>query len=317
MEVEDSKVLVGRVAVAEAKPFVVVGIPAYNEEKTIAKVVLQAQKYADKVVVCDDGSTDCTAEIAERLGADVVRHECNQGYGAAIQCLFKRARELGADVLVTLDADGQHVPSEIPNVVKPIIDGVADVVIGSRLVDKRLAYTMPWYRRAGVKFITKIVNNTSRHSVKDAQSGFRAYNRRCIETLPIFENGMGVSVEILINARKQGLRVQEVSATCNYDEDVENSTHNPISHGADVIMSLVKLLVEDKPLMLLGIPGIIFLMGGAAFGIWMLQIYASEHRIVTNIALASVAFILIGFFALSTAITLYAISRLAEKTNNK
>ena len=97
VEVERSKV----VKVAGVKPFVVVGVPAFNEEKTIARVVLEALKYADRVVVCDDGSADLTAEIAEGLGAVVVRHERNLGYGAAVQSLFRRARELNADVLVT------------------------------------------------------------------------------------------------------------------------------------------------------------------------------------------------------------------------
>ena len=313
VEVESREV----VSVAGVKPFVVVGIPAFNEEKTIARVVLEAQKYADKVLVCDDGSADLTAEIAERLGAVVVRHESNLGYGAAVQSLFRLARELNADVLVTLDADGQHFPSEIPNVVKPIFDDVADVVIGSRFVDERLAYTMPWYRRAGVKFITKLVNNGAKRGVKDAQSGFRAYNRRALKALTLLENGMGVSTEILINARKQGLRIREVSSSCNYDNGVKTSTHNPVKHLLDVLMSIVKLVVEDKPLTLLGIPGILCLITGALFGVWMLQLYAFEHRIVTNVALASIAFILIGFFALSTAITLYAISRLAEKANSK
>jgi len=304
-------------AVVEGEPFVVVGVPAFNEEKTIAKVVLKAQEYSDKVVVCDDGSTDLTAEIAERLGAEVIRHDGRLGYGAAIQSLFRRARELGADVLVTLDADGQHDPSEVPNVVKPIVDGVADVVIGSRFVDERLAYTLPWYRRAGIKFITKLANNSSKYAVKDAQSGFRAYNRKAIEKLVMFEDGMGVSVEVLVNARKQGLRIQEVPATCNYSRDVKNSTHNPIRHGASVIMSILKLVIEDKPLIILGVPGIICLLAGAAFGAWMLRTYAAEHQIATNIALASIAFILIGLFALFTAITLYAISRLARKTNSR
>jgi len=303
-------------AVLEGEPFVVVGVPAFNEEKTIARVVLEAQKYADRVVVCDDGSRDMTAEIAEGLGAEVIRHKRNLGYGASIQSLFRRAGELGADVLVTLDADGQHDPREISNVVKPVVDGVADVVIGSRFVDERSASVMPWYRRAGVKFITKLVNNSGKHGVKDAQSGFRAYNRKSLEALTLFEKGMGVSAEILINARKHGLRVREVPSICNY-RDVEGSTHNPIRHGADVIMSIVKLVVEDKPLMLLGIPGMLCLMAGVAFGVWMLQIYAAEHQIMTNIALASIAFILIGFFAFSTAIMLYAISRLAEKMNRK
>jgi len=317
VEVEEAGAVSEDTVVFEGKPFVVVGVPAFNEEKTIAKVVVEAQRYADKVVVCDDGSTDLTAEIAERLGADVVRHERNLGYGAAIQCLFRRARELDADVLVTLDADGQHDPREIPNVVKPIVDGAADVVIGSRFVDERLAYTMPWYRRAGVKFITKLVNNSGKHGVKDTQSGFRAYNRKSLEKLTMLENGMGVSVEVLINARKQGLRIREVSATCDYGRGVENSARNPVKHGADVVMSIVKLVVEDKPLMLLGVPGLICLIAGVVFGVWMLQIYAAEHRIVTNIALASMAFVLVGFFALSTAITLYAISRLVKRTNDK
>jgi len=315
-DAENGEAVLDKVAV-EAKPFVVVGVPAFNEEKTIARVVLEALKYAGRVVVCDDGSTDLTGDIAERLGADVVRHERNLGYGAAVQSLFRRARELGADVLVTLDADGQHFPSEIPNVVGPIVDGVADVVIGSRFVDERLAYTIPWYRRAGIKFITRLVNNGGKHGVRDAQSGFRAYGRRALEVLSVLENGMGVSAEILMNARKQGLRVCEVSSSCNYDSDVETSTHNPVRHLFDVLVSIVKLVVEDKPLTLLGMPGILCLVVGAVFGVWMLQIYASEHHIVTNIALASIAFILIGFFALSTAITLYAISRLAKKTNSK
>jgi len=258
-----------------------------------------------------------TADIAESLGADVVRHGQNLGYGAAIRSLFSCARELGADVLVTLDADGQHDPDEIPNVVQPIVGNMADIVIGSRFVDERLAYTMPWYRRTGVKFITKLVNNAAKHSVKDAQSGFRAYNRKSLEALMVTEKGMGVSAEILITAGKHGLRVREVSSMCNYDKDTTTSTHNPVNHGANVVMSIVRLVVEDKPLTLLGIPGVICLIVGAVFGVWMLQIYAAEHRIITNIALASTAFILIGFFALSTAITLYAISRLAEKAIRK
>jgi len=180
-----------------------------------------------------------------------------------------------------------------------------------------LAYAMPWYRRAGVKFITKLTNNTAKHGVRDAQSGFRAYSRQALEALTVFEDGMGVSVEILINARKQGLRVCEVPSKCSYGRVVETSTFNPVRHGFDVVRSIVWLVVEDKPLTLLGIPGVLCLIVGVFFGVWMLQIYAAEHHIVTNIALASIAFILIGFFALSTAITLYAISRLAEKMNRK
>jgi glycosyltransferase involved in cell wall biosynthesis len=313
--VEDGKVGLVPRALVSGKPFVVVGIPAFNEEKTVGKVVLQSQKYADKVVVCDDGCSDLTGEIARRLGAEVVRHEKNLGYGAAIQTLFKRAREMGADVLVTLDADGQHDPNEIPNVVQPVIEGEADITVGSRFVDKRLAAIMPWYRRAGIKFISKLVDNKTGQGVADAQSGFRAYNGKCLDKLAVAENGMGASVEILISSRKQGLRIQEVPASCDYGAGLAKHVHNPVRHGTSVLMSIVKLVVEDRPLLFLGIPGMLCLAAGTFFGVWMLQLYGAEHRIVTNIALASVAFVLIGFFMLSTAITLYAISRLAEKTN--
>lgn len=294
-----------------------VGIPAFNEEKTIAKVVLLSQKYADKVVVCDDGGTDLTGEIARELGADVVRHEKNLGYGAAIQTLFRRARELDADVLVTLDGDGQHDPRDIPSVVEPIMSGAADIAVGSRFIDEHLTSVMPWYRRAGIRFISRLVDDKTKQGVGDAQSGFRAYSGKCLDKLVVAENGMGASVEILMSARKNGLRIQEVPATCYYGGDLKKHVHNPVKHGVSVIMSIIKLVVEGRPLVFMGIPGVLSLMVGAFFGVWMLQIYGAQHHIVTNVALASLAFVLIGFFLVSTSITLYAIARLAQRTNGR
>jgi glycosyltransferase involved in cell wall biosynthesis len=318
LEVEETKVILDEVAVAGAKPFVVVGIPAFNEATMIAQVVLEAQKYADAIVVCDDGSNDMTGAIAKRLGAYVVHHRRNLGYGASIKSLFKRARELNADVLVTLDADGQHNPEEIPKVVKPIADGVADLVIGSRFIDTCGTKEMPLYRRLGAQLITKLVNGSSKNGISDAQSGFRAYNRQALERLSPFEDGMGASVEILLKASKHDLKICEVPSSCKYHNgNVATSTEHPFTHGIGVIMSIVRFIVEEKPLTLLGIPGLLCLFSGIGFGVWMLQIYAIGHYIVTNIALASVAFVLIGFFLLSTAITLYAITRIAKKMNGK
>ena len=299
-------------------PFIVVGIPAYNEENTIGKVVLTAQRFADGVIVCDDGSSDMTVEIAEGLGADVVRHKQNLGYGVALRSLFKRARELGADVLVTLDGDGQHDPSEVPEVVKPIVDGSADVTIGSRFASKPVGEDMPFYRRVGVKLITRLVNGSAKNGINDAQSGFRAYGRRALDVLSVVENGMGASVEILLDAGKHDLKICEVSSSCKYDngDGVKTSTHNPIGQLADVLMSIVRHVVEDRPLTILGIPGVLCLIAGVLFGVWMLQLYSIDHHIVTNIALASLAFTLIGLFAIFTAVTLYAISRIVQKTKN-
>jgi len=301
-------------SLVHAKPFIVVGIPAFNEEQTIARIVLEAQKFADKVVVCDDGSIDYTAKIAESLGADVVRHEKNGGYGASVKSLFLRALELNADVFVTLDADGQHEPSEIPQVIRPIVDGEADVVIGSRFFDKKGTAEMPLYRQLGAKLITKMVNGSKKNGVTDSQSGFRAYSHLALDRLNFFEDGMGASVEILLKASKTDLRIVEVPSTCKYNTgDVDTSSEHPVTHGIGVVWSLIRLIVEERPLVMLGIPSLFCLLAGVGFGIWMMQNYAVTHMIETNIALASIAFILIGFFMLSTAITLYAIARMSEK----
>jgi glycosyltransferase involved in cell wall biosynthesis len=294
----------------------VAGIPAYNEEKTIAKVVISAQKHADIVVVCDDGSADLTAEIASRMGAIVIRHGKNIGYGAALQSLFKRAKELNADVLVTLDSDGQHDPAEIPRLVKPIEEGIAEVVLGSRFIDKNGISDMPAYRQLGIKVITKLSNTSGKNSVSDSQSGFRAYSKVAIERLgSISENGMSASIELLREINKKNLSIYEVPISCKYSDTggVETSTENPISHGVRLIMSLVRLVVEDRPITYLGIPGTIIITLGITFGVWLLNVYAIEHYLVLSLALASVAFIIIGFFMMLTSITLYAIARISQK----
>lgn len=317
VEVERSKTVVST-EFSRAKPFVVAGIPAYNEENSIARVIIGAQKFADAVVVCDDGSTDLTAAIAERLGADVVRHEHNQGYGAALKSLFDRARELDVDVLVTLDADGQHDAGEIPNIVKPIIENAADIVIGSRFVDDNGTKEMPLHRQIGAKLITKIVNGSSKNNISDAQSGFRAYNHKAIEGFNIHETGMGASIAILLEAHKYNLRLYEVPSTCRYENaDVETSSANPVSHGLSVLLSFVRIILNEKPLLSIGLPGFMCLFAGIAFGLWTMQIYAVGHSIPMGPAIAAMLFLLTSFSMLSTAMTLYAISRLAKRIVRK
>jgi hypothetical protein len=133
----------------------------------------------------------------------------------------------------------------------------------------------------------------------------------------ISESGMSASIELLRTVQKSDLRICEVPISCKYADTVgvKTSTENSAKHGIGILMSLIKLVVEDRPLPFLGIPGIMFIALGTLFGVWMMDIYASTHSIVTNVALASIAFILIGFFMVSTAITLYAITRLSKKMN--
>jgi hypothetical protein len=177
---------------------------------------------------------------------------------------------------------------------------------------------MPKYRQFGVKVITKLTNGNGKHGVSDAQSGFRAYSKRAMEHLgSMSENGMSASVELLRAISKSGLKVCEVPISCKYAGSTgeKTSSKNPLSHGVGLLMSLIKLVVEDRPLPFLGVPGMFSIAVGSLFGVWMMDIYAKSGQITTNIALASIAFILIGFFMVSTAITLYAITRLSKKVN--
>ena len=294
---------------------IIAGIPAYNEEKTIAKVILLAQKHVDAVVVCDDGSQDLTADIAEKLGAIVVKHEKNMGYGAAIQTLFEKARALDADLLLTVDADGQHDAKDMPKIMRPILEKKADIVIGSRFLEQNSG--MPLYRRFGIKVLTKMTNSSrQKDTLTDAQCGFRAYNRKAIESLALEEEGMGVSAEVLLKARELGLIVSEVPVEVRY-KGLETSTHNPFKHGLGVISTIIRLVVEERPLVYLGIPGAALLCIGMFFGLWTLQVYVTHHYIVTNLALASLTFAMIGIFSVFTAITLYAILRTTKKRMRK
>jgi glycosyltransferase involved in cell wall biosynthesis len=290
-------------------PFVVAGIPAYDEEKNIAKVIISVSKYVDKVIVCDDGSRDMTAEIASALGADVVRHRRNMGYGASIASLFKRAKEAGADVMVTIDGDGQHNAADLPMLTKPITDGEADIVIGSRFSEGgEGAKSVPTYRKIGIKAITKLSTKTGAGEdglLTDSQSGLRAYSRRALELVRPGEMGMGASTEILVHASSARLKVTEVPVSISYHED--SSTHNPVVHGLDVVLSTLKLLSIKHPLLFYGIPGLLSSITALAFLWWDLSIFAESGRLVTNIALISLGTGVIGIILMAIAVMLWVL----------
>jgi glycosyltransferase involved in cell wall biosynthesis len=289
----------------DKKHTIIAAIPALDEERTIAKVVIKSMKHVDRVVVCDDGSKDMTGEIAERLGAEVIRHDRNMGYGAALASLFRRAREIGADAMVTLDADMQHNPEDIPRLVKPILDGEADIVVGSRLLHEH-GEEIPKSRRFGIKTITKLANAASYKELTDAQSGFRAYSRKAIELITPTELGMGASTEILLKAKENGLRIKEVPIKVSYNVE-KPSTHNPLYHGLDVVLSMVKHMSIRHPLLVYGVPGIIALLTAIAFWVWTFQIFAATRQVVTNIALVAIGATIVGLMLLTTAVILWVL----------
>jgi glycosyltransferase involved in cell wall biosynthesis len=295
------------------KPFLVACIAAYNEEKTIASVLVKAMKHVDKVIVCDDGSTDMTGEIASRLGAEVIRHEKNRGKGAALKTMFTYVKQLNPDVVITLDADGQHDPDEIPRLLKPIIGGEAEMVIGSRYVEGSKT-DMPLYRRIGLKLIDFTGKRSYGGAVKDAQSGFRAFTSRILDSMLECEaKGYGVETEQLVLAVKGGFKVMEVPITVKYKGLEKTSKKNPVAHGAEIIGLVLRIIVEERPLLFFGVPAALLLMLGLASGVYLLWYFNETRYFSIPVALITLGALFTGITLFITSLILYAISRLKGK----
>jgi len=282
---------------------ITIGIPAYNEEKNIAKIIIKLKKITDSIIVCDDGSSDMTSEIAKNLGVIVISHKKNMGYGAAIRTIFEKSAEIGSDILVTFDADGQHRIEDVSRVLHPLENSEADIVIGSRFLGKQ--NNVPNYRKLGIKVITQVTNSSIKTKLTDSQSGFRAYSKQVLSKISLSEVGMGISTEILIKASSKGLRITEVPITILYSGDT--STHNPVSHGTSVLFSTIKFTSIEHPLKFYGIPSVIFLTIGVIFTSLAVQYYVDIGRLNTDLTLIGAGTILVGIILLISAILLYSL----------
>ncbi len=291
----------------QLKCYIIAGIPAYNEEKYIAKVVMKTKKHVSEVIVVDDGSTDMTAEIAKALRATVVKHPKNMGYGAALRTIFLEAKKRNPDILVILDADDQHDPDEIPKLIEPILRGEADIVIGSRFLGKT---QQPLWRRIGVKIITWLTKKTHKlpKHITDAQSGFRAYSRRAIQLITPEDTDMGASIDILYQAAKHNLRIVEVPITVRYHE--EASTQNPLLHASRVITRIVGIVIEKHPLLYLGFPGTVLMLIGVASATYMVWVFNQTRYFSIPMALIAIAFTFIGILLIIASLIFYAIANL-------
>ena len=281
-------------------------IPAFNAESTIGQVVKDCLVHVDSVIVCDDGSTDNTAEIAEKNGAEVVKHEKNYGYGAALITLFDKAREKNPDVMVTLDADGQHIPEFIPQLIAPLSYGKTDVVIGSRFLKKDSK--TPSFRKTGIKIITAATNMERGLKLTDAQSGFRAYSQKAVQLIHPTEYGMSASTEILTKISNKGLKITEVPIVISYDS-IE-SRKKAIPHGITVLMNALKYLSIKHPIPSYGLPGIALLIIGTILGIQFFDVYFNQQTVFIGTLLGSVITFLAGTILVMTAILLFSMANL-------
>ena len=280
-------------------------IPAFNAGNQISDVIKKSLNYVDKVLVCDDGSTDNTFENATLSGAFVLKHKKNLGKGAALKTLFEKAKEIDADIIVTIDADGQFLPEEMIKLIEPIKNKKFDLVIGNRFLDMK---EMPNYRKVGNKILDRFTKLAANLPFEDTQSGFRAYSKNALNKISFSTNGFGVDSEILIDAVNKDLKITEKNITVIYNTGDKTSTKNPVSHSMGVIASIVELIAINHPLKYLGIPGILLLIVGITYSVIVMAIFNDTRYFSIPSTLLALGSLVLGLMLLLMSVVLYSIS---------
>ena len=236
------------------------------------------------------------------------------GYGAGINSIIKKSKEIDTDILVTFDADGQHKVEDVKKVIEPIKNGDADLVIGSRFLSKTKE-KIPEYRKIGINIITKVTNAGLKKKITDSQSGFRAYSKDLISKLDISDMGMGISTEILIKTNSLGFRITEIPITILYEG--KTSTQNPISHGTSVLFSTLKYTSIEHPLKFYGIPSLIFFVIGLSFTFLSIDYYMEVGRINPNITIVAAGTTAIAVILLVASVLFYSLATIVQGNKSK
>lgn len=296
----------------EDAPPITAVIPAFNEAEHIGQVVKGALNHVKEVLVVDDGSKDSTAHVAMAAGAKVIRFPKNRGYGAALSTGIATAALNGSEVIVWLDADGQHNPADVARVCEPVLMGEADLVIGSRYLTKEGNREMPGYRNFGQKVLTKATNMPNGSHLTDSQSGFRCISRKAALALNLTEEGMGVSSQISMEAGNLGLRIVEVPIECRY-EGLDTSSMRPVSHGASVLTSILRIVRDEHPLLLFGFGGLILTVIGVIAGLYSIYQYITYTSLPFIPSLVAVLLFFLGLTSIFAGIILNALAVRRER----
>jgi glycosyltransferase involved in cell wall biosynthesis len=300
--------ILGQVAASCPEPSInniVAIIPAYNEERFIGSVVLMSRRFANTVIVVDDGSIDATAEVAEAAGAKVLRHPDNRGKAQALNTAFQAARDYTPDVVVTLDADGQHRPEELATVIQPVVRGEADLVIGSRYLNR--SCQVPRHRIWGHMFFNWLTKIASGVYASDSQSGYRAFSARAISCAKFHSHGFSAEIEMQFIAGQRELKVVEVPVTIRYTDKPKRPV---IKQGLQVLNGALKLIGGYRPLVYFGLPGLFLLLSGLGWGLEAFDSIKITQQLNVGEAFVCVIFLVAGLILLSTGFTLHSVRKL-------
>lgn len=287
---------------------VIAVIPAYNEERFIASVVLQTRPFVEKVIVVDDGSADQTAKLARAVGAKVIQQTTNQGKAAALNRGFEEALNLGADIIVCLDADAQHAPTDIPSVIQSIVNGEADVVIGSRFLS--VTSDIPKWRTMGQHALTSITNMLSGTKVTDSQSGFRAFSAEAVDKLDFRSTGLSVESEMQFLFEGSGVRVTEAPISVSYKD---GNKRNPVVHGLEVIDTMLRLVARRRPLAFISLPGFVIGLLGVGLGVYVTYQLQNVGVLPVGYTILTAVLLLGGLLLSMFGIVLHSIGTLVSR----
>ncbi len=282
-------------------------IPAYNEERFIASVVFLTRQYASHVIVVDDGSADHTAELAREAGAHVIIIP-HGGKAAALSAGFLHAQSLKASVVVTLDGDAQHDPSDIPYIIAPVLDGTADVVVGSRFLDRQSQ--IPKWRQVGQHALTVVTNVVSGVPLTDSQSGFRAFSNHAIASLRLKSHNLSVESEMQFQMHAHALKVAEVGISVQY---LDKMKRNPVQHGIQILDTIMGIVAHRHPLRIFGVTGVLLASIGLVTEWTVLRAIDVQHVLLMGHAISGAFLMLSGLLLAITGIILHSLESMVSR----
>lgn len=226
------------------EPKVIIVLPAYNAERTLLRTLAEIPNtYKENIILVDDASTDKTVQVAKDAGLTVITHDRNRGYGGNQKTCYKHALALDADIVVMLHPDHQYDAKVIPDLIKPIANGEADAVFGSRMLGGRpMEGGMPWWKYIANIFLTALANIVFQRYLTEIHSGFRAYSRRYLETVRFEENSddFVFDTEIIAQGMSCNLFFREVPIVTRYFPEASSiNFRRSVKYGLGIIRVLI------------------------------------------------------------------------------